>query len=179
MYCKAELLFQIDDKFCKYRVLKQLDVSKEYVETLKNDSGYIENKQTSIKAQQEYIRDLRNSKSQLIGGIFANNLLVGTAGIQIDETSATIGILVFEKYRGLGLGKVLVWAASEYAYKVLSKDKFNAGAMVENLPSIRSFISCGFKETYRGNECSLNAGYSQIIKPSSINDFKVLNNDKV
>ena len=107
---------------CEFRTLHDSDVSKEYVDGLKQQTKYIMNipKNVSISSQKKYVKDILYSTDDTICGLFINNKLVGTTGIQsftlylqhIEVPAkfvATIGIFLFDKnYRGMKLGTTLV-----------------------------------------------------------------------
>ena len=77
--------------------------------------------------------------------VIVNKKLVGTTGIQssilflqyIDnppEYVATVGIFIFNNsYRGMRLGKVLVWAASYIFHNFTQSEWFGAGMEKENI----------------------------------------------
>ena len=53
----------------------------------------------------------------------------------MDEV-ATVGIFVFNnRYRGMGLGKVLVWAATSLFHHCMKTEWFGAGMEKENIKS--------------------------------------------
>lgn len=188
MEIKETLLFKINDMNCEFRNLNKADISQDYVNGLMEQKSYIENipTQVSLSSQMEYINGIYSSKSDTICGLFINEKMVGTAGAQLStaflqyieiptEFVATIGIFLFNKsYRGMGLGKTLVWAATLLNQNPFQAMWFGAGMEIENIPSLKSFLSCGFKkicedETY--NRVLLN--YSELIKPDFIEDVEV------
>jgi predicted GNAT family N-acyltransferase len=129
MELDKSLFFKIKDMNCEFRTLHDSDISKEYVDGLKQQTNYLLHipKNVSVSSQKKYLKDILYSKDDTICGLFINNKLVGTAGIQsstlylqyIEEPAkfvATIGIIIFDKnYRGMKLGTTLVWAAT-YLY---------------------------------------------------------------
>ena len=157
------IFFKINNMNCEFRTLHDSDVSKEYVDGLKQQTKYIMNipKNVSISSQKKYVKDILYSKDDTICGLFINNELVGTAGIALSnsifqnidnpyENLVTIGIYIFNKsYRGIGLGKVLVWAASYLFYDFTQAKWFTASMQKENIASLKSFLSCGFQHNIR------------------------------
>ena len=110
MELDKSLFFKIKDMNCEFRTLHDSDVSKEYVDGLKQQTKYIMNipKNVSISSQKKYVKDVLCSKDDTICGLFINNKLVGTAGVQSSrsfllsnkvttEYVATIGIFLFNK----------------------------------------------------------------------------------
>lgn len=176
MYIENKIVFELNACRCEYRALKPDDVTDEYVEALVNDTGFIENAQgVTVQTQRKYVQSIVDSQSNAICGVFYNNTLAGTSGIQFEATRATFGILVFDRYRGLGLGKSLVWLASVYCSEFFDVDCFCAGAKEENIPSIRSFLSCGFKE--KNKNCGtlyFECFEDLLIKPEIISQYEVL-----
>ena len=173
---------------CEFRTLHGSDVSKEYVDGLKQQTKYIMNipKNVSISSQKKYVKDILCSKDDTICGLFINNKLVGTAGVQSSrsfllsnkvttEYVATIGIFLFNKrYRGMGLGKTLVWAATYLFHNASKLEWFGSGMAKENIPSLKSFLSCGFRKNYEDKEnCKVLLNYSELTKPRFIKDSTI------
>ena len=183
MELDKSLFFKIKDMNCEFRTLHDSDVSKEYVNDLKQQTQYITNipKNISISSQKIYIKDILCSKDDTICGLFINNKLVGTAGIQSStlylqyiEVPAkfvvTIGILLFDKnYRGMKLGTTLVWAATYLYHNCVQVEWFGAGMEKENIPSLKSFLSCGYRKIYEDKEnCKVLLNHSELTKPRFI-----------
>ena len=175
----------MNDLICEFRTLNESDVSQDYVNGLQVQKEYIENvpSHVSISSQKKYINDILYSKRNTICGLFINNELVGTAGVQQSikllqyiEISAefvvAIGIFVFNKsYRGKGLGKTLVWAATYLFHNSNQAEWFGAGMAKENIPSLKSFLSCGFRKIHEDKEyCKVLLNYTELIKPEFIKD---------
>jgi GNAT superfamily N-acetyltransferase len=177
--------FKINNMNCEFRILHVSDVSKEYVDGLKEQTKYIINipKNVSISSQKKYVKDVLCSKDDTICGLFINNKLVGTAGIQSStlylqyievpaKFVATIGIFLFDKdYRGMKLGRALVWAAIYLYHNCVQVEWFGAGMEKENIPSLKSFLSCGFNQVYKDEvNCRVLINYSELTKPEFIKD---------
>ena len=185
MELDKSLFFKIKDMNCEFRTLHDSDVSKEYVDGLKQQTKYIMNipKNVSISSQKKYVKDILYSTDDTICGLFINNKLIGTAGIQSStsysqyieipaEYVASIGIFLFNKgYRGMGLGKTLVWSATYLCHNAIQADWFGAGMAIENIPSLQSFLSCGFRQIYEDEEnCIVLLNYPELTKPRFIKD---------
>ena len=192
MELKKFILFKIIDYNCEFRALNESDINQDYVSGLKEQKKYIENIpiHVSISSQKKYVNDILDSKNDTICGLFINNELVGTAGVQSSITFlkyievpakyvATIGIFVFNKsYRKMGLGKTLVWAATYLFHNFTQSEWYGAGMKKENIPSMKSFISCGFRQVFEDEEnCKVALHYSELTKPEFIKDevIKVVN----
>ena len=182
------LSFKIYDLRCEFRTLHDSDVKKEYVDGLRKQTEYIENipEDMSISKQQEYIQEILFSESDTICGLFINNELVGTAGIQsfvnflqyVDvpaDSISTIGIFIFDKnYLNMGLGKILVWSSAHLFHICTQSEWFGAGMAKENIPSLKSFLSCGFAQVYEDKEsCRVLLNYSELIKPEFISELSI------
>jgi len=185
MELNKSLSFKIYDLICEFKTLHNVDVIKEYVDGLREQTEYIENipADVSISKQQKYIQEILLSEGDTICGLFINNKLVGTAGIQSStlylqyievpaKFVATIGIFLFDKnYRGMKLGTTLVWAATYLYHNCVQVEWFGAGMEKENIPSMKSFLSCGFKKIYEDKEnCRVLINYSKLTKPEFIED---------
>ena len=181
------LLFKIKDTNCEFRTINETDVSQEYIDGLKEENKYIENipANVSFSMQKKYIKKIIDSKNNTICGLILDGALVGTAGIQLSDSDSSaqdsnnefkklsnIGIFIFSKnYRGKGLGKTLVWAATYLFHNVSKLEWFGAGMEKENIPSLKSFISCGFKQVDKGEESyKVLLNYSGLVKPKFIKD---------
>ena len=100
----------MNDLTCEFRTLNESDVSQDYINGLKDQKKYIEKIpiHISVSSQKKYINDILYSKGDAICGLFINNELIGTAGVQQSikflqyievptEFVAAIGIFVFNK----------------------------------------------------------------------------------
>lgn len=188
MELEKSILFKFNDLNCEYRTLHEADVTQEYVNGLRKQTEYIENipADVSISNQQQYIKEILLSKSNTINGFFISNKLVGTAGIQSsvnffkyvdvpDESVATIGIFLFDiNCRGMGLGKTLVWSSAYLLHDCTGANWFGAGMAKENIPSLKSFLSCGFTKVYddEGNYRVL-LKFSELKKPEIIREVSI------
>ena len=185
--------FKIYDLICEFKTLHNVDVKKEYVDGLREQTEIMENipADVSISKQQKYIQEILLSEGDTICGLFINNKLVGTAGIQSStlylqyiEVPAkfvvTIGILLFDKnYRGMKLGTTLVWAATYLYHNCVQVEWFGAGMEKENFPSMKSFLSCGFKQIYEDKKsCRVLINYSKLTKPEFIKDETICEVDQ-
>ena len=135
----------------------------------------------SISSQKKYVKDVLFSKDDTLCGLFINNKLVGTAGIQSStlylqyiavpaKIVATIGIFLFHKnYRGMKLGTTLVWATTYLYHNCVQVEWFGAGMEKENIPSLKSFLSCGFNQVYNDVvNCRVLINYAELTKPEFI-----------
>ena len=194
MELEKSILFKINDLICEFRTIYEADVSQEYIDGLIEQNEYIENipANVSFSIQKKYIKETINSNNSTICGLFFDGEFVGTAGIQLSffesflqntESQvgelATIGIFVFNKsYRGMGLGKTLVWAAMYLFHNSTQTEWFGAGMAKKNIPSLKSFISCGFRQVYEDEKnYKVLLNYSELTKPEFIKDeaIKVVN----
>jgi len=188
MELEKSITFEISDVPFEFRTLNELDVSSDYVNGLKEQKKFIENIpiQVSVSSQKKYINDFLNSKNNTICGLFIRNNLVGTAGVRSStsflqhievsaEYVATIGIFLFNKsYRGMGFGKTLVWAATYLCRNSIQAEWFGASMKKGNTPSLKSFLSCGFRKTFEHEEIiGVLLNYSELIKPDFIKNVVI------
>lgn len=184
MKLNCEIDFVIGDQKCVFRTLSPDDVTDLYVSSLKVEREFISNvpRELDDQKQREYIRNIVRSADDTICGLFVDGILVGTAGIQnlfgeksievVDGVSfnCTVGIFVFSKSsRGKGYGKTLVWAACTLANQSVRIEKFEACMQKVNLPSLKSFIACGFivvKENSTSYQVSLES--QRLLQPAII-----------
>ena len=193
MELTKSLRFEVSDLRCHFGPLHEATVCQELVDDLKAQRRYIDNIPTdvSVVSQKRYIKNIRDSDQNCIFGLFVNDKLVGTAGVQLSyseefqkdidtqgKTIATVGILVFkESHQGKGLGTALVWAATTLFHENMKINWFGAGFHKNNLPSRQSFLSCGYK--YVANEGpndKVMLEVSDLVKPESIKHILVREN---
>ena len=185
MELEKNIIFKMNDLICEFRTLNESDVSQDYVSGIQAQKEYIKNvpRHVSISSQKKYINDILYSEKNTICGLFINNELVGTAGVQPSikflqyievpvKFVAAIGIFVFNKsYRGKGLGKTLVWAATYLFHNSNQAEWFGAGMAIENIPSLKSFLSCGYRKIYEDKEYyKVLLNYTELMKPKFIKD---------
>ena len=183
MELNNSIAFKINDLNCEVRTLHESDVTKGYTDGLSKQTEYIENipAHVSVSTQQQYIEGILLSNSDTISGLFIDSKLVGTAGIQssvkflkyVDvpaKSIATMGIFLFNmNYRGLGFGTALVWASTRLFHVCTGEEWFGAGMKKENIPSLKSFLFCGFKQVYEDEaNYKVLLNYSQLTKPEFI-----------
>ena len=187
MVLGRSLLFKIKNMSCEFRSINTTDVNQGYIDGLKEHNKYLMNIPAAISfsSQKKYIKEIINSKNDTICGLFLDNELVGTAGIQLSLSGscfqdtqsqmsklATIGIFIFNtSFRGMGLGKTLVWAATYLFHNHTKSELFGAGMEKENVPSLKSFLSCGFRQVSEDKKnYTVLLNYSGLIKPDFIRD---------
>ena len=192
MELKKSIIFKINDYNCEFRNITESDVSQDYVTGLKKHKEYIEKipNHVSLMSQKKYVHEIHWSVDDTIFGLFVNNKLIGTSGVQSGvellqyfqvpaKSIATIGIFIFdENYQKMGLGKTLVWASSYLFLCCTGSEWFGAGMKIKNIPSMRSFLSCGFRKINEDEDkCRVLINYSNLIKPGFIHGAEIRNND--
>lgn len=189
MYLHNKITFVFNDLNCECRTIKAIDVSDEYVSGLKAQTEFIENISGNITltTQKKYINSIHHSKGDVICGLFVDSELIATSGIQASSTFlnktempadiiAVIGIFVFNrKYRGVGFGKIMVWAATHLYHNCIQIKWFGAGMAKKNTPSLKSFISCGYRVVYEDdNNYKVLVNCSELNKPVQIHNEKLV-----
>lgn len=191
MELDKSLKFKLHDMVCNFRMINETDVNQDYVDGLQEQNKYIENipANVSISNQKYYIKNTIKSKNSTICGLLINDTLVGTAGIQlffsesflknisndIDEL-ATVGIFIFNnRYRRIGLGKVLVWSATYLFHYCIKTEWFGAGMEKENISSYKSFLSCGYQEVLNEDKYyKVMINISDLKKPELVKEEMVI-----
>jgi len=185
MKLKKYILFKINKLNYEFRTLNEKDVNQDYLNGLDEQNKYIKNipAKISFASQKKYVRETLDTKSDTLLGLIVNNNLVATAGVQLSFSEiflnnintqvnklATVGIFIFNtNFRGMGLGKVLVWAATSLFYECTRTQWFGAGMEKNNLPSYKSFLSCGYQVVLNDGEYyKMIANISDLKKPESI-----------
>ena len=177
MELKHKLIFKIESEIAEFRCLKPTDVNNSYIEGLKNQKEFINYnpKNITLKKQQDYVYKIAESQTDIICGLFFNSILIGTAGIQnlLTEKHPTIGIFIFHKdKRGRGLGKTMVWSGSYLINQSIGIKHINANMDKSNIPSLKSFLSCGYKIIEENiSEYWVGLDTKNILKPSFIDKY--------
>ena len=137
------------------RGLVEEDVTAAYADWL-NDEGnrsglWIDSGQViTVESQREYIRQIVASEERAITGLFdEEGELIGTTGwhhVNNEHRHPSIGILIGNpRYRGRGLGAILVWANTSMLMTEFGAVKVVAGTLGANRPSLRSFLKAGYR----------------------------------
>ncbi len=170
----SKLLFQKNYSQCEVRCIYANDVNEDYVEGLRRQTSYIENipDRITLTKQKDYICNIDKSEHDCILGLFLEGELIGTSGVQNADgnNKPSIGIFIFNsEVRGLGLGKTLIWASCYILRKFFYIEDMYAGMKKSNIPSYKSFLSCGFMKTHEDEDTYYVKGiFSELIKPDGI-----------
>jgi len=208
MELEKYVTFKINDLKYEFRTLNELDVSQEYIDALE-ENEFIENIPTklSIPKQKKYINEILSRDRETICGLYVDTKLIGSCGIQtyttflhnIDKHAlkvGTVGIFIFNNnYKGLGIGKALLWASIYLLHECSQTEWFTAGMLKENIASLKTFLSCGFKQveftlsqkllvsnkTFIDDNLKIYnvlLNYSELKKPEFIKSEKIINVQK-
>tara|TARA_B100000315_G_C14455823_1_gene531350 strand:+ start:579 stop:1031 length:453 start_codon:yes stop_codon:yes gene_type:complete len=131
MILNRTLTFNINENRYTFRTLKETDVSSLYIDGLKENGINLERipKSLTIESQKKYVNDIIQSRNNTICGLFQDNILIGTTGIQSNTLNSkrlyidddidnivTIGLFLLDiDNYGKGFGKILVFS-SIYLY---------------------------------------------------------------
>jgi RimJ/RimL family protein N-acetyltransferase len=174
MEINKKITFNCNNEISEFRMLTINDVTESYIRCLRNQRQFLENCKPDITLtqQQEYIKNILSSDFDTICGLLVNSKLIGTSGIQgiRKDGFATIGIFVLEeRLRGRGYGKTLVWCGCSLLSTCCGITKVAAGVKKINIPSLNSFISCGFEVVKENaDSCLLQLRCENLIKPNII-----------
>jgi RimJ/RimL family protein N-acetyltransferase len=188
MHFNTVLSFNIDGNRYYYRCLSEEDVNSTYINGLNNENKYLVNvpPKATIETQKKYIKRILLSKDQSICGLFLNEELIASAGIQYcyskafikgtsvtDSNLATHGRFVFEEEnRGKGYGKTLIWATVAYINRTKGTQWFGGGIKRDNVASIKSDLSCGYEIIHRGSDIVKLAVHVDNVKhPKVVTDI--------
>ena len=198
------LTFKINDWKCEFRTLNEIDVSQNYINALKRNN-FLEKipQKLNLKTQKKYINEILSREDETICGLYIDKRLVGSCGMQTYSTFlhnidtkklnvATIGIFLFDNnFKGIGLGKVILWASIFLLHECSRVEWFTAGMLKDNIASLKTFLSCGFKqeefnlsqrllvtkEKYLDENLEVYnvlLKYSELIKPNLIHNKKII-----
>ena len=182
------LAFSLRAEKCQFRVVLPHEVTKGYIVGLREEKLYLENtnKKITLPEQSTYVARILESSDDLLMGLFVEGELVGTSGIQTfgepcqegissDASYATMGVFVFDPSdRGKGHGKTMIWAGVYLLNSTLKMSIFRAGMEKQNIPSFRTFFSCGFRKYEEvGSTFKLSLMIDQLKKPAFITDISV------
>ena len=150
MYTQRELRCSLDDEILLIKCIQPNDVNLTYVNSLNNEKKYLETKSdcVTISDQKKYVIETIFAIDRLLLGIFYRNELIGTSGSQaISCNEFSLGIFIFDAWRGRGFGKILVWMASRFLIQEINGLILRAGMKIDNHSSLSSFLKCGFSLT--------------------------------
>ena len=182
------LAFSLRAEKCQFRVMLPHEVTESYIIGLKEQERYLinTNKKITLTAQSTYVARILESSDDLLMGLFVEGELVGTSGIQTfgepcqegissDASYATVGVFVFNPSdRSRGYGKTMIWAGVYLLNSTLKMSIFRAGMEKQNIPSFRTFFSCGFRKYEEvGSTFKLSLMIDQLKKPAFITDISV------
>jgi len=182
------LAFSLRAGKCQFRVVLPHEVTESYIIGLRAQKRYLinTNKKISLTAQSDYVARILESPDGLLMGLFVEGELVGTSGIQTfgepcqegissDASYATMGVFVFNlSDRGKGYGKAMIWAGVYLLNSTLKMNSFRAEMEKQNIPSFRTFLSCGFRKYEEvGSTFKLSLMIDQLKKPAFITDISV------
>lgn len=78
-----------------------------------------------------------------------------------------------EKEKGKGIGKEILGLTLQFAFEELKLHKVFARAFADNMPSVHSFLNCGFEqEAYLKDEEYVNGEYRDIVFLARFNPFE-------
>lgn len=79
-----------------------------------------------------------------------------------------------EEEKGKGIGKDMLTTTMQFAFEELGLHKLYARAFANNMPSVKSFLSCGFEqEAYLRDEEYINGEYRDIVFLAKINPVEI------
>ena len=182
------LEFYLRAEKCQFRMIFPHEVTESYIIGLREQKRYLinTNKKVTLPEQSAYVARILESSNDLLMGLFVEGELVGTSGIQMfgepcqegissDASYATMGVFVFDPSdRGRGYGKTMLWAGVYLLNSTLKMSIFRAGMEKQNIPSFRTFFSCGFRKYEEvGSTFKLSLMIDQLKKPAFITDISV------
>ena len=151
MHIQKELRCSMNDEILFIRCMQPDDVNQVYVESLNNENKYLETKpdRVTIEFQRKYIGDTLLSNDRLLLCFFYKGDLIGTSGSQaISSNEFSLGIFIFDDWRGRGFGSILVWMACRFLIQEFNVLTVKAGMEIDNHASLKSFLKQEFIEKW-------------------------------
>lgn len=144
-----EFKFKIKSYTFKIKKIEKSDISKKYINSVNNSKFLRYNTRSLIntKLQAEYIKNINNSRDDIIIGIFNKKKLIGTCGAQKkSKKKYYLGIFIFDKnFRGVKLSKILISFMSYHLKKSFKISYLYASVNKKNYISHNLFKSLNFK----------------------------------
>ena len=138
------------------KILTIEDVDENYTRWMNDEkiTQFLESrgKSYSIEDLRNYVEKIKESKSDVLFGIFenGNNMHVGNIKIgKIDSfhMHAEVGIMIGEKgCWGKGYGTEAIGLVLKYAFNELCLNKLTAAMYSENVGAFKSFVNNGFRK---------------------------------
>ena len=146
---KKSLIIDIDNAYL--RPINIHDISQLYIDGL-NDSEVhqflvaAKKKKQDYKSISKYVNKNWESKDAILFGFFLDNILRGTVRLHdIIDKKSVIGIVIFDKkIWGMGWGRKILVAVSNFAYRELGIKEIKAGIELNNHKSTGLFVSAGY-----------------------------------
>tara|TARA_Y100000768_G_scaffold369529_1_gene334531 strand:- start:2448 stop:2975 length:528 start_codon:yes stop_codon:yes gene_type:complete len=149
MFFNKSLKFVLKKKVFIIKCFKSSEVNRNYVNAINSNKfvRYNTNKKFSISDQKKYIKNINKSENDLIFGLFNKKRLVGTVGSQkITSKKYYIGVIIFNnKFRNLGLAKIMIQRVSKYMNSKLNVNFLFASVNKSNFISHKLFKSLNFR----------------------------------
>jgi RimJ/RimL family protein N-acetyltransferase len=137
-------VFNAKNKKFNISLLKLKNISKEYIESLK-ESNFIVYPKYTLNDQRNYVRKIKKSQNIILEIIY-NKKLVATSGFQKNKGKVFQGILITDKkFRGKGYANFFIFQSLLFFKKLKGVNIFFAGIDKNNLPSIYAFKRAGYK----------------------------------
>ena len=138
------------------KILTIEDVDENYAGWMNDEeiTQFLESrgKSYSIEDLRNYVEKIKESKSDVLFGIFENdnNMYIGNIKIgKIDSfhMHAEVGIMIGDKgCWGKGYGTEAIGLVLKYAFNELCLNKLTAGMYSENVGAFKSFVNNGFRK---------------------------------
>ncbi len=141
------------------KLLLPEDVGENYVKWMEDEevTRFLESrfKRYSLEDLKEYVRNMKESPSDFLFGIFLkeNNKHIGNikiSGVDQIHKFGDIGLLIGEKSEwGKGYGTEAIKLITKYSFEQLNLHKLITGIYENNISSLKAFSQAGYKEVGR------------------------------
>jgi len=191
MVLEKKLVWTQSGRHATLRTLRISDITDSYLTALTVGPKYIRGAQIggSCDYQRKYIRNIRKSKNDVLLGLFYDDQLIGTSGMQLsysesikkklwlplEQQIVTVGVFIFlEEMRSQGIGHCLLFGACSLFHHDMISSYFGAEIDLGNLVSIALFEKCGFsKKGCDDNNVILLARKDDLKRPNDMAEIKM------
>jgi len=194
MVLKSKLVWTHLGKHATLRTLKTSHITSRYISAISAGPEFIRGAQVGddYGEQRRYVTRVRKSKTDVLLGLFCDEQLIGTCGLQLsysesikkklsfslgqNQNVTTVGLFIFQDgMRGQGIGHCLLFGGCFLFDREVVSRQFGAEIDRRNRPSIALFEKCGFsKKGSDEKNVILFAKKDELKRPANMTEIKLL-----
>ena len=108
------------------------------------------NRKTTIQDQKQWFVKYKKDPKKIFFTIYDDSVAIGLVGLSnIDKKHGQADLFIMigdDRYRGRGIGKIVMEQIIDYAFNKLNLSQINAEVKNDNIPALSLNKSCGFQQ---------------------------------